>query len=194
MTMTLQFISIYYQFLLSIISIKPCLCLKYRKEIKFISELTRYLNACKCHIYLITQLEILQEYHNKKDTTSKNQKDKDDLLGKIDDTKTINSIFDMLIKDISQKILLENKFLLVLKKKWFNSHEFLTNTQISNIKYRHLGIKYKSSFYSFNNQFDYVLAHYFVELKTTKGNINKFLINLLIASLTKKLFYKNADK
>ena len=38
------------------------------------------------------------------------------------------------------------------------------------------------------------MAHYFAESKTTKGNVNKFLFDLLIASFTKKLSYKNVDK
>ena len=38
------------------------------------------------------------------------------------------------------------------------------------------------------------MAHYFVESKTTKSNINKFLSDLFITGFTKKLSYKNTDK
>ena len=38
------------------------------------------------------------------------------------------------------------------------------------------------------------MAYYFAEFKTTKSNVNKFLINLLMAPFTKKFFYENADK
>ena len=40
----------------------------------------------------------------------------------------------------------------------------------------------------------YVLAYYFVRLETTKGYINKFLFNLLMTPLIKKLCYKNDDQ
>lgn len=53
---------------------------------------------------------------------------------------------------------------------WINKafkYKILVNTVISNIKY-------KSSFYLFNNQFDYILTYYFAKLKTIKKNVNKF--------------------
>lgn len=62
------------------------------------------------------------------------------------------------------------------------------------MKYKHLGSKDKSSFYFFNDQLNYALAHYFAKLETTKNNMNKFLTNPLIAFFTKKLFYNNANK
>ena len=58
----------------------------------------------------------------------------------------------------------------------------------------HLRSKYKNNFYPCKDQLDYSLAHYFAELETTKGNMNKFLTDLLIAFFIEKLFYKNADK
>lgn len=106
----------------------------------------------------------------------------------------INGNPKMPIKDISQKRLFLSKFLLVLKKKWFNSHEFLVSTFMSDMKYRYPKSKYKSNFYSFNNQLDYALTYYFTKLETIKKNVNKFLINSFIISFTKNMFYKNADK
>ena len=38
------------------------------------------------------------------------------------------------------------------------------------------------------------MAHYFTELETTKGNVNKFLSDPLMTPLTKKLSYKNVDE
>lgn len=38
------------------------------------------------------------------------------------------------------------------------------------------------------------MTYYFAKSKTIKNNIPKFLSDLLIASLTKKLYYKNADE
>ena len=52
----------------------------------------------------------------------------------------------------------------------------------------------QNSFYIFNDQLNYALAHYFAELETTKCNVNKFLFNPLMTFFTKKLSYKNADK
>lgn len=41
-------------------------------------------------------------------------------------------------------------------------------------KYRHLRSKFKNSFYFFNNQLNYILAHYFAKLEITKSNMKKF--------------------
>ena len=90
--------------------------------------------------------------------------------------------------------MLGSEFLLMLREKWFSSYEFPAGIWILEIKYKHLESKYNSNIYSFNNQFDYTLAHYFAESDTIKGNINKFLTNPLIAPLIEKLSYKNADK
>ena len=107
---------------------------------------------------------------------------------------TANGIFETLIEDMSQKRLFASQFLFALREKWFSSHEFPAGTPISDKKYKYLRSKYKNSFYSFNNQLDYSWAHYFIELETIKSNINKFLTNLLIASFSKKLDYKNAHE
>ena len=139
-------------------------------------------------------MEISQEHHNEGNTTGENWEDEGNLLGKTINITTANNISDMLTKDTSWKRLLAGGSLLALRKKWFNSYEFLIGTQISDIKYRYVRSKYKSSFYFFNDQLDYALAHYFTESKMTKGNVNMFLTNLLMASLTEKLSYKNADK
>lgn len=83
---------------------------------------------------------------------------------------------------------------LSLRKVRFNKLEFLTCIPISDIKYDLPRSQNDDPFYPFNNQLDYALAHYFADSKTTKGNINKFLSNLLMALLTKKLSYRNVDK
>lgn len=49
-------------------------------------------------------------------------------------------------------------------------------------------------FYLFNNQLDYILTYNFADSMTTKGNVDRFLSNLLIVLLNKKLSYQNADK
>ena len=116
------------------------------------------------------------------------------MLGKTDNTATANHIFDIPTKDTSGKKLLASESISVLRKEWFNSYEFPAGTQILDIKYKHSRSKYNSGFYPFNNQLDYILAHYFIESKTIKGNMNKFLTDPLMVPLTGKLSYKNADK
>ena len=41
---------------------------------------------------------------------------------------------------------------------------------------------------------EYILTYYFEKLKIFRGNVNKFFIDLLMASLTKKLSNKNANE
>ena len=87
-----------------------------------------------------------------------------------------------------------SEFLLVLRDEWYSSHEFLTSIPISDKKYKYLKSKYKNSFYFFNNQLDYNFEHHFRKFKTIKDNMNKFLIDVLMTLLIKKLSYKNANQ
>lgn len=106
---------------------------------------------------------------------------------------TLNGILETPTENTSWKELFAS-WLLALGEEWFGSHEFPTGIVISDKKYKYLGFKYKSCFYVFNDQLDYNLAHYCTISRTTKGNMNMFLTDLLITSLTKKLSYKNADE
>ena len=81
-----------------------------------------------------------------------------------------------------------------LREVRFSEQEFPTGTPVSNIKYDHPGSQNDNLFYPFYNQLDYALAYYFAEFETTKGNVDKFLSDPLIAPLTKKLSYRNADE
>ena len=81
-----------------------------------------------------------------------------------------------------------------LKEVRFNKHEFPTGIPVSNIKYDHPGSQNDNVFYPFHNQLDYILAYYFAMSEITKGKVNKFLSNPLIALLIKKLSYQNANK
>ncbi len=76
----------------------------------------------------------------------------------------------------------------------FSDQEFSAGTTVSNIKYNHPRFQNNNSFYPFYDRLDHGLAKYFVESKTTKSNVDKFLSELLMASLTEKLFYRNADE
>lgn len=70
-----------------------------------------------------------------------------------------------------------------------NEYKFPTGIHILDTKYNYPGTKNNNLFYYFNEQLDYVLAHYFIESESIKHNIDKFLSNLLIKPITKKLSY-----
>ena len=76
----------------------------------------------------------------------------------------------------------------------FSEQEFPAGTPVSNIKYDHPGSQNDNLFYPFHNQLDYALVHYFAQSETTKDNVDKFLSDLLMAPLTEKLSYQNADE
>ncbi len=116
------------------------------------------------------------------------------MLGKTVTTTTANGNPETPSEDISRKELFASEFSLALMEKWFSSHEFLAGIPKSDKIYKHPGSKYKNSFYPFNDQLNYGLAHYFVKSKTTKGNVNKFTTDALMALFTEKLSYKNADE
>ena len=81
-----------------------------------------------------------------------------------------------------------------IKEVRFSEQEFYAGKPASNIKYDHLKSKNDNLFYFFHNQLDYALAHSFAKSETMKGNVNKFLSDLLMAPLTKKLSYPNTKK
>ena len=97
-------------------------------------------------------------------------------------------------EDTFWKRLLASNFSSALREEWFSSYEFFSSIWILDIKYRHSRSKYKSSFYPFNDQFDYIIAYYFAKSEIAKGNMKKFLTDPLMVPLTKKLSHKNADE
>ncbi len=125
---------------------------------------------------------------NKEQEIRKNQKDS---VGQSSDNESLR---DILSERTSWAGLPGNESSSSLKEVRFSDQEFAAGTPISNIKYNHLGFQNDNSFYPFHNQLNYGLAKYFAESKTTKSNVNKFLSDLLIASLTEKLSYRNADE
>lgn len=70
-----------------------------------------------------------------------------------------------------------------------NEYKFPTGIHILNTKYKYPGTKNNNLFYCFNEQLDYILAHYCIESESIKRNIDKFLSNLLMKPITKKLSY-----
>ncbi len=129
---------------------------------KSTSGLIRRLNACKGHIYLkLSHKPPRHKSHNEEDTLSGNWEDEGDLFRKTVSNVTANSTPETPTEKTPRKELFASKSLSALKKEWFSSHEFPAGTPISDKKYKHPGSKHKNSFYPFNDQLDYGLAHYF---------------------------------
>ena len=159
------------------------------------SGLTRHFNACKNYYYPKPLHKPLQRKpQNKEDAMGGSWEDESDLLGETVTTANRNGTPITLTENTPLKRLFASKSLPALREKWFSSNKFPANTSISDKKYKHPRSKHKSSFYLFNNQLDYGLAHYFPKPETTKGNMNKFITNPLMAPLIKKLSYKNSEK
>ena len=120
------------------------------------------------------------------------QGDHRDLVGKSLDIRSCAR--DGLSGHTPQAGLLTNESSLSLKEVRFSEQKFPAGKPVSDIKYHHPGSQNDKPFYPFNDQLDYALANYFTESETTKSNINRFLSDLLMAPLTEKLSYQNADK
>ena len=107
---------------------------------------------------------------------------------------TVRDATDSPTKKKPRDGLLASKSLSLLREEWFTGNTFPASIPVPDIKYNHLGLKHQNSFYPFNDQLDYALAHYSAKSETAKGNVNKFLFDSLITPLTKKLSYNNANK
>ena len=83
------------------ISIKPYLCLRYRKRTNSTKELIRHFNTYEHPIYLKLPYTIQLDYYNKEDTLGKNVENNiNNLLGKMDNTIATNNIAKILIRHI----------------------------------------------------------------------------------------------
>ena len=168
---------------------KLYLCRRCKKGTKFINRLTRHLNACTKEIPQTTHLYKL--HNDSVDTSDGDMEDGSQLL---DETNyTVRDAIALPTKRTPWHGLFASKSLSLLREKWFTRKKFSASTPVSDIKYKHLGLKYQNNFYLFNNQLEYGLAHYFAKSKTTKSNLNKFLSDPLMTPLTKNLSYKNAN-
>lgn len=98
------------------------------------------------------------------------------------------------LSDFTPQNKLLNKLSSTFKEITFSESKFSASTPILNTRYKHSGTQNKNRFHLFNDQHDYALAHYFAKSETTKRNIDKFLSNLLMKPITKKLSYRNADE
>ena len=171
-------------------SAKQYSCPKCGKEIKSTSGLKRHLNV---YTKEIPQTAHLHKLHDDPvDTLDGDLEDGSQVLDKTN--YTVRDATNLPTKRTPRDGLLTSESLSSLREKLFTGKEFPAGIPVSDIKYNHLGLKHQNSFYPFNDQLDYVLAHYFAESETTKGNVNKFLSDPLMTPLTKKLSYKNADE
>lgn len=91
-------------------------------------------------------------------------------------------------------MLSASKLLSFLEEIRFSEQKFPADKLISDIKYYYLGFQKNNRFYRFKNQLDYTLINYFAESETIKDNIDRFLSNLLMVLLIKKLSYQNNNK
>lgn len=76
----------------------------------------------------------------------------------------------------------------------FSEFKSIANILVLDTLYKYLRSQNNKLFYLFNDQLDYILAYYFTKSETTKRNIDRFFINLLMKLITKKLLYRNRDK
>lgn len=120
---------------------------------------------------------------NKRQEIKENQRD---LINQNFDNKIVRDIPPGLT---SQDKLFVSELSLSLREVRFGGQEFSIGKLVSNIKYYHLRYQNNNLFHLFNDQLDYVLAKYFVDFETTKGNVDKFLSNTLMAPLIKNLSY-----
>ncbi len=112
--------------------IKPYLYSIYGKRVKSTNRLTRYLNACKGHLYPKPPHKPPKyESHNKEDVLSENWEDEGDLLGKMVTTTTANGTPKTLTEDMPWRKLFANKFLSALREEWFSNHKFPADIPIS---------------------------------------------------------------
>ena len=152
--------------------------------------MTKHLKA---YIKKVSQTASLHKlYDDLVDRSDENLKDGSQLLDKTN--YTVRDATDSPIERTPWDRLLASESSLLLREEWFIGNKFSAGIPVLDIKYNHLELKHQNSLYPFNDQLDYALAHYFVKLEMTKGNINKFLSNPLMTPLTKKLSNKNVDK
>ena len=130
--------------------------------------------------------------------TSKNSKEK------IRPTNINNNKKDIRLADIDKEKpaipnwMSQNGLLIELsltfKEVTFNEYKFPAGILVLDTRFKHPGSQNNNFLYNFNDQLDYLLAHYFANSETTKCNIDKFITNLLMKPITKDLSYCNADE
>ena len=139
-------------------------------------------------------LENFEPYEDEECTqkAQKIEEDHKDLVGKSLDNES--HARDGLSGHTCQARLFASESLSSLREVRFSKQEFSAGKPVSDIKHHHFGFQNNNLYYPFNDQLDYALANYFAESETTKSNVDRFLSNPLMAPLTEKLFYQDADK
>ncbi len=182
-------------------------CPQCRKRMKSTSGLTRYRNACTSlplHIQSDQNTPMLVEDDDASDHFQHHEEE-EYLLGnegqeirenQRDSGQSLNnkSLRDILPGRTPQAGLLGSESSSSLREVRFRDQEFAAGISISNIKYNHPGFQNNNLFYPFYDQLGYRRAKYFAESETTKSNRDKFLSDPLMAPLTEKLSYRNADE
>ena len=128
-------------------------------------------------------------YKNKKSILNEPNINKDNINLANKSLNTESCTRNILAKHTSQAELFGNELYLSVKNGKIIDYEFTPGTLISNIKYNYFRFQIYNTFYLFYNQLSYKLAQYFTKSKIINNNIDKFLLGLLILSLTEKLFY-----
>lgn len=112
-------------------------------------------------------------------------------------SKTLNTL--ICIKNCLSGLTFRDKLFtcklsLFLKNVRFYKEKFFVSELVLNIKNYYPNFQNNDLFYLLNNVLDYTTTNYFARFKSIKIKINKYLSDLLIARLIKKLFYQNSNK
>ncbi len=189
---------------------KNCLYVECGKKIKLTHGLTKHMNTCTSQqvfpIYMQLKQDTLipREDDNALGNFRLNENEKSPLEEQdierdhknlVSERSDIGSCArDSLSKHTPQARLRGSELSSSLIKVGFSDQKFVVGKPVPNIKYNYPKFQNDNPFYPFHNQLDYGLAKYFAESETTKSNVDKFLSEPLIAPLTEKLSYQNADK
>lgn len=157
---------------------------------------------CVQKLYSLDGLQQIQQIHynldnDKEDLLNNNQEDKSHFPGEQNHTVTAKDIVGNSINTStksSDREMFPSESLSLLKKRLFIKREFFASTFTSDNRYSYLRSEYDNLFYSFHDQLDSALSYYFIVSGNTKGKIKRFLSDSLMASLSEKLFYKNANQ
>ena len=175
---------------------------------KLKTGLTRYMNACMSQLIqqgLPIRMQPEQDMpmpreddnaskyfgpHKNEEYTLDEQNIEGDHRDLVDKSSNIRSrVRDNLSKRTPQDGVFASELLLSLREVRFSEQEFPVSKPISDIKYHHLSSQKNNPFHPFNDQLDYVLINYFADFETIKGNVDRFLSDLLMFPLTEKLSY-----
>lgn len=127
------------------------MCLRNRKAIKFISSLTRYINACKISIALSSRTflksEQALEYNNIFILLNVPLDNKKENL----EPANINKQKGAILSGSTPQNKLLNKLSLIFKKITFDKSKFLADIPVLETRYKHPKSQKKNLYYLFND-------------------------------------------